>query len=72
MVGKGRLGGGTRKCGKAYKRFNKKKLRNSKDTKMENGKAVGPDDTPQEEWKHPGEEALEFLTRLLKVILEGE
>ena len=40
--------------------------------RMQNGKAVGPDDIPMEVWKCLGENALEFLTKLYNRMMESE
>ncbi|KAI5610690.1 hypothetical protein C0J50_11966, partial [Silurus asotus] len=40
--------------------------------RMKSGKSVGPDDLLVEAWSCLGEMAVEFLTRLLNRILEGE
>ncbi|KAG2459007.1 P5I13 protein, partial [Polypterus senegalus] len=40
--------------------------------RMKNGKAVGPDDIPVEEWKCLGGMAVEFLTSLFNSFLESE
>ena len=40
--------------------------------RMNNGKAVGPDDIPVEVWKCLGESALKFLTKLYNRTMESE
>ena len=40
--------------------------------RIENGKAVGPDDTPVEVWKCLGEIARELLTKLYNRTMESE
>ena len=40
--------------------------------KMKKGKAVGPDELPEEVWKCMGEIGKEFLTRLFNKLLVGE
>ena len=40
--------------------------------RMKNGKTVGPNDIPVEEWKCLGESALKFLTKLYNRTMESE
>lgn len=37
---------------------------------MKGVKAVGPDDTPMEVWKHQGDMAMELWTRLVNIMIE--
>ena len=40
--------------------------------RMKNGKTVGPDDIPVEEWNCLGESALKFLTKLYNITMESQ